>query len=80
MKFCFNFLISSDNFSLVYVAFDDMGMHLVRIILLQRDYIGGISSAYIICFGRYPELSSVWKFTITVLIPMYKGPIFIVYI
>jgi len=60
-NFCFNFLFSSDNFSLVYAASDDMGMHLVRITLVQRGYGVGISSAYIKCFGRYPEVSSAWK-------------------
>ena len=58
-----------------------MRMQLVRITRVERGYGGvGVSSAYITCFVRYPEVSSVWKFTITVLIPIYKVPIFVVYV
>jgi len=44
--FFLNLLFSSDNFSLVYAACDDTGMHLIRITLVQRGYGGGINSVY----------------------------------
>jgi len=71
---CFDFLVSSDNFSLLSVVCDDMRMYLVRIILLQKDYCGSISAVYFIYFGRYIGILSVLKFTFIMLVSVYEEP------
>jgi hypothetical protein len=43
-------------------------MYLVGIILIQKDYCGSISSAYVTYFGRQSDVSSGSKFTIIMLV------------
>jgi hypothetical protein len=38
---------------------EDTLIYIGKIIFEYKDYYGGISSAYIISFGKYPDVSSV---------------------
>ena len=59
---CVDILISSNNFCLVCVAYDDSQMYLVGIVLIYEDLYVITCYSYVIYFDRYPDVLSVLKY------------------
>jgi hypothetical protein len=59
---CVDILISSSNFCLVCVAYDDLQMYLVGIVLIYEDLFVITCYSYVICFDRYPDVLSVLRY------------------